>query len=376
MKKLFVFLLLSGSCYSQNPSYRQNPDQILNEVNRSNRLYYFLDGEREFEFAPRKKRIALHITKVTRTFVSKKGKKNVSELEFNPKGRLIHSKNQTGKFEYKASFLSDTLEVYSSSTSRKQTTEMKREFTNGLKTQEEKIKNGKRDYRLEISYNTSGKISESRVLRKNKRYKMCYEYNTEGKLAKNTYFKNDKLIKSWNYECKPEGALEASNKNEMISSKCEYRQESSDGSYIVYERTLMHGKPYLHEKKFTRDSVLYETNDYVRDSIRTKSWYKNGDWDNTVYYRKGNIRYQTKYKRNAKGQLLEYQYFRKNGLSSSFKNTYDADGNCILQERFTPRQEKPTYILKLTFNANGTMQSEEVYNKGKLAYQQFYAYTY
>ncbi|MCE3294999.1 MAG: hypothetical protein K0R65_713 [Crocinitomicaceae bacterium] len=376
MKKLFVFLFISGSCYSQNLIYRQNADQILREIHSGHFGYYFMNPDFEFEFAPNKKRKELHIKKATRTFIGKKGKKTVTEMEFNSKGYLLSSKNPANKYEFQARFQDDSLQVYSLSKRKKSSTEIKREFSKGNKIKEEKLKNGKRDYLLEIAYTNSGKISQSTVLRKNDRYKMLYEYNSDDKLKKNTYFKNDKLRKSWNYECKAEGALEASNKTELISSRCEYKEESSDGSYILYERTLNEGTPYLSEKKFTKDSVMYEWNNYVNDSILKRSWHKSGEWENEVTYRKGKIRYQTKFRSNSKGQILEYQHFSKNAMIFPYKNTYDSNGNCVLQERFKPKEQEPTYLKKRVFNANGTMQSEEVFNKGKLSYRQFYEYTF
>lgn len=372
MKKLFLFMLLSGSCFSQNILYRENADLILNETNRSN--YYF--NHDFYEFAPRKIRQELQIKKVSTTYVGKNGKKYVSETEFNSKGLITSSKNPANKFEFQARFQDDSLQVYSFNKRKNRTTEMKREFNNGKKIREEKIKNGKLDYVLEIAYTDFGKVSESNMSIKKKRFKMIYEYNEKHTLIKNSYFKTDKLKKSWNYECKPEGALEASNKTEIVSSKCEYREESSDGSFTIYGRTLYQGIPYLTESKFTKDSVVYESNNYVRDSILTKSWTKSGEWEHEITYRKGKINYQTKFRHNDKGQMLEYQSFHKNALTATIKHSYDANGNCILKENFKPKDEKPYFVHRSIFNDNGTMQSEEVYHKGKLSYKKFYEYTF
>lgn len=373
MKKLFLFVLISNCCLSQVDLYRENPDLILRETNRGNS--YFFNRE-YFEFAPLNKRQELQIKKVTITHLGKKGKKYISEMEFNSRGLLTASKNPGRKSEFQARFQDDSLQVYSLTKRKNHTTEMKREFLNGKKIREEKIKDGKLDYIMEIAYTDFGKISESNMTIRKKRAKMIYEYNDKNALIKNSYFKNGKLKKSWNYECKPEGALEASNKTEIVSSKCEYREESNDGSYIIYERTLYRGIPHLEERKFTKDSVLYESNSYIHDSIPIRSWSKSGEWHLDISYRKGKINYQTKYRYNSKGQLLEYQSFHKNALAFSSKHTYDANGNCILTESIRPKEEKPYYVRRSVFNADGTMQSEEAYYKDKLSYKRFYEYTF
>ncbi len=381
MKNIILFLVISCNCFAQqNIDFNSDPNLIWRNIHRRYNYisYNYFNSNYDFyyDYAPFDVRKKANIKGVKQTYINKKGKKGVTEMEFNRKGFLISSKNPSRKYEFKADYLHDSLQVYSLSKSKKSKTEYKREFVNGKKTSEIKTDDGKQDYLMLIDYNASGKVNESKVKQGKNEYKMLYEYGNTGKVTKNTYLKNNKIKKIWNYECKPEGALEASNKTEIISSKCEYREENSDGSYIVFERILREGKPYLTESKFTRDSIAYEINTYEKDSILTQSWTRNGLVETRTYFKKGKVQYQYRYTYNDKKQMLLNEHFKKGKKTYVYKNTYDEKGNRVLEENLSPEDLSVRSSHRREFNENGTLKSEIVHYRGKLWYQFSFEYTF
>lgn len=377
MKKLiFPLLLLSFGVTAQYYD-TDNPYVLLKRVDYAK--YYdteFMNDPYLFGFYNLRKQKQLNIKEVKFTETSSKGKTNTIQMKFNSAGRLISSHNPSLKYELKAEYIDDTLQSYQMQKKKNTITELKTSYISGKKAQEEKLKNGKRKYFLNIEYNEGGKITRAKVQKKKKEYTMKYFYDKSGQLTKNEYFIGDKLKKKWNYECKPEGELIVADKNELISSKCEYREESNDGSFVLYIRTLNNGKPYLKEEKFTSDSVKYEVNYFKNDTMLIHHWEKDNDWFITTYYNKNKLTHEYRHKYNKDKQLLQYRYFLKNKLTSVLKNTYDSDGNCVLSERFNPKYKKPVSRYLREYNPNGTLREEKRFYKGKMSYTKTFEYVY
>lgn len=336
------------------------------------------NDEHRYYYAPLKKRVEQNISKIKITTIDGKGKKNEYIQQFNPKGKLIYSNNPSAKFEYKAEYLNDTLMTYSYSKDKKgNTNESKITYTNGKIKTYESFKNGKRELSESYTYSSSNKILTSLVIdKKNHKREMNFEYNEEDKLKKSTYFIDGKLKKVWNYECKPQGEIIVASKEEETSSRCQFRSENNDGSYSIFTRTIKKEIPYLSEMKYTADSVYYESNDYIKDTILKTKWEIDKQWHIITNYNKGKItfQYHTKYNENEK--ILESKTFRKNKCIFLIKNKYDKNGTLIEKSTyFKPQNLKPGSIQKFELDENGLVVKDERFGQKGKPYTTLYEYT-
>ncbi|MFN5416794.1 MAG: hypothetical protein ACK5B9_07025 [Flavobacteriia bacterium] len=346
-----------------------------------------------------KKRKTLGVKEIAYKNTDKKGRISNVKLTYNDYGRLLTSKSK--RFERKSVYQNDTIETYRYTKYKKNSEEFKKVFNEqGKVLVDERFENGKLVSKTENTYVNSFLVN-AKLLHKGKLYEMKYTYNSENKLIKTEFFKKGKLKQSWVYECKPEGQLLASNKKEMISSKCEFREESADGSYAVFTRTIRDGKPFLDKETFSRDSILMKQEYFVYDTILT---YRRTIGNNTELkeqFRKGKLKIVDKSVFNEEHKCVEQSKFRKGKLKSRFIYNYDGNGNQTLIERswkgklkfmqiskydaqgnkvldeYTHRKDrKITSKQVCEFNENGTLKSKQYFSDGKLTFHKEYEYVF
>jgi antitoxin component YwqK of YwqJK toxin-antitoxin module len=350
-------------------------------------------------FMTRTKRKELSVKEISYQRTDKKGRISTTNLSYNELGFLLNSKND--KYERRSTYVNDSLEKSRFTQRKRKTTEFKLSFNEkGRVLVDERFKNGKLISKTENSYLNSHLVN-AKLLHKGKPYEMKYHYNDQDKLTKTEFFKRGKLKESWVYECKPEGEIVASNKTEIISSKCEYREESLDGSYAVFTRTIRDGKAFLEKITFNKDSVQTKQEYFVKDSILTYRLSYTNNTSLTENFRKGKFISSRSTKRNDQGKTIEEIYTRKGKIKRSHIYEYDQKGNVTLHENY--RKGKLTFLniktyhpsgesvveemshrkdRKITskrilkFNENGLIKSNDYFSKGKLISHREYSYVF
>jgi hypothetical protein len=341
MRKILLFVLLSPIVAEAQRSMQQ-----FYQLNSLIHNYSYFDES----FSTDKIRKKLQIKSIKTNSTYKNAKNNVStELTYNKMGK--NTSFTTKKWSEEKHYENDTLESYVVTTSKKQKTEVKSTYLDGSLNSRSVFKNGKLMSNFTFAYNQHKKVTDTKLTEKKKTYEIKNKYGNENKLVKTVYLINNKIKKEWIYECKPEGELVAS-KTEALSSFCTYKEESADGSYATYTRTLQEGKPYLNKQIYNKDSVLVSSKTFLNDTILI--------WENTKI---NNVETSLRYKKS--GKLIYKQIIIRN-----------ENGNVISRE-FINRKKGPSYSKRLfELNANGTTKEETVYSKGKLQKTVHYEYSF
>lgn len=347
-----------------------------------------------------KKRKNLGIKEISIKRTDKKGRYFCYKLTYNNAGKLLTSKSK--KYERQSTYLNDTIETSRFTNRKGKTEEFKKVFENGRVILDERFEKGKLVSRTENTYLNKNLVN-AQLLHKGKKYEMRYTFNEDNKLTRSEFYKKGKLNQSWVYECKPEGQILASNKTELISSKCEYREESADGSYSVFTRTISEGKPYLTKQTYSKDSIKISEERFFKDSILTyrstlkigetnteyfnkkgkltggrKSIYNNETKTNQdyVYRRKGKLKRLeiTKYNELGQNTLIEQYRGKKQKLQYMRIKKYDEKGNNILEEFSNNKNREIDSKRIKIYNENGTLKTEEYFSNGKLYYKREFEY--
>jgi hypothetical protein len=321
-----------------------------------------------------KKRSKLGIKKIVITNKSKNDKPRVTELSYNSKGKLVHSKSN--KFERKSEYISDTLENYRFTSYKGKTKENKRSYLGKEILTDERLVNGKQVSFTSNEYTDFGKIKYSKFTGKRNLFEMKYTYNDQNKLIRSEYLKNGKVKQSWVYECKEQGELLTSSKNELLSSVCTYREESSDGSYSVFTRSIVDGKVRLNKNIFSKDSVLIGNEYYEKDSVLIRKWSNKNGVDINENYKKGKLDRSWVKKYNSNKQVIESSFLRKGKLINKSTFTYDELGNNIVKEDYYGKKMKLKFKYVNSFNENKTKKQNLYYKKGKLMREQNFTYEF
>ena len=331
MRKIFLLVLLFPSLVNAQKSMQQ-----FYELNSLIHNYNFYDES--VTTASLRKQLQIKSIKTTATF--KNSKKNYStDMTYNKMGKNTSSVNKYWSQEKQ--YLNDTLESYVVTTRKKQKTEVKSTYSEGYLSSRTIYNDGKLRSTYTLAYNQNKKVTSSKLTRKKKTYEIQNSYNDEHKLTKTIFLINGKIKKQWIYECKPEGEIVAS-KTEELSSFCTYREESADGSYATFTRTLRDGKPYLNKQIFNKDSVLVTSKTYLKDTILV--------WEKTKI---NNIETFINYKKSGKFTYKQIV-------------TYNDAGNIICRE-FINNKKGPSYSKRVfDLNPDGTTKNEVYYYKGKL----------
>jgi len=293
------------------------------------------------------------IKQVTRTNAYNNSKKKYATTYlFNDRHRV--SEVRYSKATLHVDYINDTL---ISSIVREgknaRTTNFKYQGTN--KVLEESFSPKKLESRKIIQYDANNNIIFSSVTAK-KTYSMHYDYE-DSKLVKQRFMKDRKILKEWDYSCKPEGET-VQEKN--LSTVCNYVEESNDGSYINYSRKEEKGKVMLYKSYFSKDSVcnlmeVFETekgnNETSEYLLKSRSEFSKNTTAYTSYDKKGKIKYAHFTEWNDQKQLV-YKRFTYKG-----------------------KENKPTEIRN-TYNEKGLLTSETTMRKGKESSRASYEYVF
>jgi hypothetical protein len=137
---------------------------------------------------------------------------------------------------------------------------------------------------------------------------MKYYFDNNNQLTKSERYVNGKLKNIWNYDCKPEGEIIKKKKIEE-KSVCKWNENSSNGSYIIYNRTTDKEKTYLHKSYFTKDSVFYKSEQFLNDTIKVYEYEKNDFYTiSKTFNKKGDLRYEN-IQLYTESKLLKSNYY-------------------------------------------------------------------
>ena len=341
MRKIFLIFLLFPLITDAQKSMKQ-----YFELNSLMYKYDFYDES----ILTLKLRKQLKIKSITTTSSYKKSEKKYStSLFYNKMGR--NTSHTTKNWSCQKEYINDTLESYVLTKSKKNIFELKSTYSIGYLSTRDIFKNGKKTSSFGLTYNENKKIVQSKLTRKKTIFEIQNNYNEFNKLIKTVYLINGKIKKQWIYECKPEGQIVAS-KTEELSSFCTYKEESADGSYATFTRTLRHGKPYLNKLVFSKDSILISSKTFLNDTILQWERTKIDNIETTINYKKsGKFTYK---------QIL----------------TYNQDGNVLCREFINKRRGPSLSKRVFELNANGTTNIETVYHRGKLQKTVNYEYSF
>lgn len=275
-----------------------------------------------------------NVKTVTTTYSNKKGKAmNPSISSYNKQGRIIsqQSKNSIKNYTY----LYDTIQIKLENTFKNKVYVNETSYENGKLITVKNSRHGKVNNSEKYTYTSFGKIAHSEMtdFEKKKKYEMIYEYDEFDKLRYSAFLTNGKLKKSWNYSCVPEGSLVQAKEIEL-QSICKFEEQSNDGSYIVFSRSINKGKDFLRKDYFTSDSVMYLSESFENDSILTfRSNYS--AYENTFesFSKNGKRIYRSTLRFNEAKQLIERSYSRKENKFTKTALTYNANGTIATIER-------------------------------------------
>ena len=293
MKKTILFLTLltlKTTIFSQYYQFQMN----YSMYSISNNLEYgnSVEDKKVIQY-----RIDHKIKERKSIDVLKKGKidKNPAIETYNQAGRIISVKSKN--YHFTTTYLNDTIVTQSRSIYKKDTTENIYEYDKWNKLKGYKsFRNGKIISELIITKNEAG-IVTNRLNKFGKNLKhsseMKYYLDADNKLTKSERYVNGKLKNVWNYDCKPEGEI-VPNKKIDEKSVCKWNENSSNGSYIIYNRTTDKEKTYLHKSYFTKDSVFYKSEQFLNDTIKVYESEKN-DFKSIykTFSEKGKLRFET-----------------------------------------------------------------------------------
>jgi len=223
------------------------------------------------------------------------------------------------------------------------------QYDDGRVVQKEYYKDEKLKSRIVAQYNPEELISFSLLQTGPKlkhSYAMYYDYS-DANLRSQKFFKNDRLLKKWDYTCEPEGKLVNERKLALL---CKYVEESNDGSYINYIRKIENGKPLLYSYSFTNDSINYA-------SICTRE-------DGLIVWK-------------SEHNLLERTIvnYEKNGnIKSTIKLKYNKNNQIVEQIAIYGKKQKHQSKLINSYNEDGTLATSHSYYKEKMSYYRSYSY--
>lgn len=377
-------------------------------------LYYFKNGQKTgpsswfnddysesiegLQTAKDRKELGVKQVNLTRTY---KGKESTTSIECNAQGRLIHSKNDN--FERTSTYLNDSLEINRVIVDHGKTSVLKRTYNEqGKMLLEENWEEGKLKTKIENTYN-GNQISNAKLFYKGDHYEMKYEFNEDQTLTRSDFYKNNKLKQSWNYSCRPEGEALMASKNEMISSKCEFKDESADGSYAIYTRTIRNGNIQLIKETFSKDSIRLLQEIFHDDTILVSKVEYNQNETIHYSYRKGKVygvrkdiyipdlftleeysyvkdklRSLRVTQRDAQKNVLKITHYsgEKKKLNNSRDFAYDLNGNKVLEQYSSKANGEIDFKRTSDYFDNGTVKTSQFFLKGKLRSSAVYTYVY
>ncbi len=341
MKTLLISFLMCSLSISLLAQRRLNSQYYLNRISffkgvdpmmYESRLLESIDGH--------------EVSRVEKTTqYGRKSEKVVYELNAAQRPIRIERPNSVTTISYFA----DTL-VHVYAVQRKQPVVTTYNYSDGRLALSETFVGDRLTSRTSVQYNEAGKVIFSQVQSQGAirggSYSMLYSYEGTD-LKQQRFMKNSRVLKRWDYSCKPEG--------EAINSKteaqvCNYREESADGSYIQYSRKEEGGKVRLYKHFHNSDSLNYRSECWENDDHL--EWVAEKSREKEVY---------TQYNKHDKVDYVRTIEYNANHLMTGI--TIDRKGDSKKASRF-----------EYDYNDEGFLTLEKYVYKGKVSKETHYKY--
>lgn len=349
MKKiiLFISVFVSSLCWAQN---------FYNAGSGGSAIYnmYYMKGMDFYNgynpYSDNKESVLKErgIAALESKSYSRKGKLKHSEIRtFNASGKLSSIESNDVKINY--TYQDDSLLIKVEKVTPGEKIIIERTYEGKNLKSVNYWSNNKNIYSENYAFTSSGKIQQSKIVhyKKKRTYEMNFSYNDQNQLTKTDYLFNNKLIKSWNHECKPEG-VDAKPQTDIEENVCKFNEENRDGSYIVYTRRIQNKTSDLKKDYYTSDSLLFKTETFVRDSILQNRYIFNKEEKITERYKKGKMAYKHIEQYNDQNLVTNYTFYKRN---------------------------KGKYTTNVLYNADNTISTTERSVKGKLKRKTVFSYT-
>lgn len=287
-----------------------------------------------------------HIKEVQKISYSKKNEVKTTETrKYNSLGRVVSIERKDLKVNYV--YVNDTLLSKIEKITPKHTRITEQTYEGTLLTSRSFVKDGIKLYTENYQYTDFGKTLKAVIIyhRKKDTYESNYRYNESHKLTYTDFVKNGKTIKTWNYDCLPQGE-ENIEKTTALASVCKYYEESNDGSYIEYSRRILNKETILQKDYYSKDSLLYKSESFSEDTILISSFTMNNL--NTIfekYDRKGRQIHQITSTYNQDKLLTEYRSIYKERFFYVSRISYNSD-NTISEIK---KEDKKGFMSKVVF---------------------------
>ncbi len=211
----------------------------------------------------------------------------------------------------------------------------------------------------EIEYNDEGIMTEKVIYKKGKADGLAEYFDDDGKLFSTFFFDNDKL-KLAKYFDKSGREISSSSRQSKEIDLTMYNSEGFKTRTVTYN-----------DKAEKQDKEIFY---YNSGQVKETNSYKNGllQGVSTGYYFNGSKQYEVSYEEGEKNGFVKNYYLNGKISSEAWYVKGEANGNWIEYNEkgtitaVTAYLNDDVYGTKQSFEANGKLDDEEVYNSGWL----------
>ncbi|TNE55652.1 MAG: hypothetical protein EP338_02440 [Bacteroidetes bacterium] len=381
MKTYFLPLLLS-IFVSLSMSAQTNNTLVYDEFSNTYHHYFspagYIDYIKDNQYQKYLRKNKIQSIQEESSYYNKRGKKDSFQKTstFNRLGKTLQIKREKSLLEYQ--YENDSLPIYICNQWKKRKIETKITYNRNHPVLIEKYAKGKLSSSILRSFNEHGKLLYSIWIDGRMTREVRYTYDESGRKTRTLQFRNGKLKKSWIHECKEEGEL-ASNKKELLSSVCEYREESADGSFTIFQRSIRNGKSFLLKQHFNRDTVKLSSEYFVHDTVLISSNHYNIEtrtWTNQNF-KKGKLTQKGIVVRDEKNRIIKSEWYNgKNELFRRESNEWSEDNRIGIRIVESGKKLKHKKRTENKFNEQGIIVQSSTFQNDRLTREHKYNYSF
>jgi len=248
--------------------------------------------------------------KTITTTTQHKKSKSVNNATYNSQGLIVKRSMNGKKFWYniEADYIHDTLLANAKIERKKTTAKIEVRYNDGNLTNYNLWQNGKLYLSHQLNYTDDNKLASHVYLLKKKSALLTNSYDNS-ELIDTKYFEKNKLIKHWTYTCDDAGEQVIKANAKESTSTCKYKEESNDGTFIVYNRDIKNGEVTLSKSYFAADSLFLKRETFKDDSILISTFIKDGNTNVHTTFRKGKKQYKSTWVYNENQQILSQKSY-------------------------------------------------------------------
>jgi len=228
-----------------------------------------------------------------------------------------------------------------------------------------------------VSLRTNNFDSDGRLIhasldypKKRKSTSIFREYAGD-ELKRTQHYKNGKVIRVLDYTCKPEGENQAV---AATSTVCNYREESNDGSFIVYTKNERKKGVILIKQYYSADSTLFRVETLKNDSVVLSRQDIDG-YNNTLVYYKEDGSVRSKRVKTFENNINTSLTYNARGKITRMEEIVLGENNQILERKSSHNGSKrQLYTSQYTYDSEDRLISEKRLKRDKLLWEKEYSY--